>query len=52
MSNNPGVVQPLPEGAGQALEASLRSLVDGSQAPGGRADHQTRKCLLEASSLR
>ncbi|KAJ9099756.1 hypothetical protein QFC21_003754 [Naganishia friedmannii] len=40
MSNNPGVVQPLPEGAGQSLEASLRSLVDGSQAPGGRPDHQ------------
>ncbi|KAJ9118162.1 hypothetical protein QFC22_004066 [Naganishia vaughanmartiniae] len=40
MSNNPGVVQPLPEGAGKALEASLRSLVDGSQGIGGRADHQ------------
>lgn len=41
MSNNPGVVQqPLPPGAGQSLEASLRSLVDGSQAPAGRADHE------------
>ncbi|GHJ89750.1 hypothetical protein NliqN6_6152 [Naganishia liquefaciens] len=45
MSNNPGVIRSIPPGAEKSLEASLVSLVDGSQGPGGHPDQEAPSVL-------
>lgn len=43
MSNNSGVIKDIPPEAAKSLEASLVSLVDGSQSRGGHADQEVCK---------
>ena len=51
MSNNAGVVKDIPPEAEKSLEASLVSLVDGSQGPGGHPDQEARRCRLGCTNI-